>query len=469
MSSSRPMRPDLSVILVTWNVRELVLTCIQRVLDRKGELQVEVILVDNDSSDGTLQAVAEVYPLVRIVRNHENLGFPRANNLALLEARGRHVLFLNPDTEVGDGTLEACVRALEGDPSLGAVGCRVLLPDGRVQVESGRRHYRLLDLVWEAFYLHIFFPRSRVFAHQVMGDWDHESDRHVEALMGAFIMVRREAVLEVGGMPDEVFMYHEDLALCLRLEKRGWKIRYLSGVTTLHHHRASTARSSSPLELLEGEVRVRLIRERSGLLAGMAARLLFGFRAAVRLLIAMAAWPFGRLRERFPQVTNVRKQAALVLWTIWPGFVRRRLRASGIPEDGRPRLLVVGPTPPPLHVVSVFTKMLLSSIELRTRFRVQHLELADRRSSPNKGRFDVRTAVLAVRHLAEVLVVVWTQRPTLCYFPLSQDAPSLHQDALLVAAARGSGARIVTSRVSAKESENQRIARVMRELDDVLA
>ena len=439
--------PDLSVILVTWNVRELVLTCIQRVFERRDELEVEVILVDNGSSDGTLQAVAESFPHVRIVQNHENLGFPRANNLALLEARGRHVLFLNPDTEVGEGTLEACVRELDGDPAVGAVGCRVLLPDGRVQVEGARRHYRLLDLVWEAFYLHVFFPRSRVFAHQVMGDWDHEGDRDVEALVGAFIMARREVLLDAGGMPDEVFMYHEDLALCLRLEKRGWKIRYLGGVTTLHHHGASAAGSSSPLELLEGEVRVRLIRERSGFLAGVAARLLFGFRAAVRLFIALAVWPFAGLTglsARFPQVTNVRKQAGLLVWTVWPAFVRGRLRKSGIPEDARPRLLIVAPTPPPVHGVSIFSQMVLSSVELRTRFRVHHVELADRRSSHNMGRLDVLNVVLGLRHMAEVLVASWALRPALCYLSVSQNALAFQRDALLIAAARSSGARVVT-------------------------
>ena len=434
---------DLSVIVVTWNVKDLVLTCIQCVFERKGELEVEVILVDNGSSDGTLQAVRDSFPLVRIVQNDENLGFPRANNLALLEARGRHVLFLNPDTEVGDGTLEACVRVLDTDASLGAVGCRVLLPDGRVQVESARRHYRLLDLVWEAFYLHVFFPHSPIFAHQIMGDWDHQSDRDVEALMGAFIMVRRDVVLDVGGMPDEVFMYHEDLALCLRLEKRGWKIRYLSGVTTLHHHRASTARSSSPLELLEGEVRVRLIRERSGFLAGLAARALFAFRVAVRLLIAMVTWPVRSLRDRFPQVANIRKQAALLVWTVWPAFVAKRLQGSGIPEDLRPELLIVAPTPPPVHGVSVFTKMLLSSSELRTRFRVHHVELADRRTSHNMGRLDVVNVALGVRHVAEVLVATWTRRPALCYLSLSQNALAFQRDALLIAAARSSGAVVV--------------------------
>ena len=447
-SSGTSVDPDVSVILVTWNVRDLVLTCIQRVFDLSDELEVEVLLVDNGSSDGTLEAVAVGFPLVRIVQNQENLGFPRANNLALLEARGRHVLFLNPDTEVGAGTLEACVRELDEDPSVGAVGCRLLLPDGRIQVEGGRRHYRLLDLVWEAFYLHMFFPRSRVFAHQVMGDWDHQGDRDVEALVGAFIMVRRDVVLDVGGMPDEVFMYHEDLALCMRLEERGWKIRYLGGVTTLHHHGASSARSSSPLELLEGEARVRLIRERSGLVAGLVARFLFGFRAAVRLFIAMATWPLRPMRDRFPQVTNVRKQAGLAVWTVWPGFVSRRLRASGIPEDARPGLMVVAPTPSPVHGTSVFTRMLSCSLELRTRFRVHRVEVDERRS---------------LGDLAEVLVIAWTRRPELCYLSLSQSAKDAWRDQMLIAAARSSGAKVVTC------SGEPSLVRVIRELDDALA
>ena len=454
---------DLSVILVTWNVRELVLTCIQRVLERKGELELELILVDNGSSDGTLQAVAEGFPLVRIVQNHENLGFPRANNLALLEARGRHVLFLNPDTEVGEGTLEACVAELDADQRVGAVGCRLLLADGSVQVEGARRHYRLLDLVWEAFYLHMFFPRSPVFAHQVMGDWDHEGDRAVEALVGAFMMVRREVVWDVGGMPDEVFMYHEDLALCLRLEKRGWAIRYLGGVTTLHHHEASSARSSSPLDLLEGEVRVRLIRERSGLLAGLLAHVLFGVRAAVRLLASLVTSPFARLRGRFPQVTDVRKQAMLLLWAVWPAFVRRRMRASGIPEDVRPGLLIVAPTSPPVDGVSEFAETLLSSMELRIRFRVHHVELAERPSAHSLGRREVRNVLLAVRDMVEVLVVAWTRRPALCYISVSPDAVAGSSDALLTAAARSSGARVVTF------TREPSVARVMQELDDALA
>ena len=104
--------------------------------------------------------------------------------------------------------------------SVGVVGCRMIYPDGRIQYEGGRRDYRLRHLVWEAFYLHELFPRSALFAHQLMGDWDHHGRRDVEALLGAFMLARAEVARAIGGLPDEVFMFHEDLAFCLRARAR---------------------------------------------------------------------------------------------------------------------------------------------------------------------------------------------------------------------------------------------------------
>ena len=185
------MRPDLTVIVVTWNVREPVLACLEALTRRAQNTTLEVIVVDNASSDGTVEAVAETFPTVRIIENTENVGFPRANNQALWLARGRHVLFLNPDTIVGEGTLAACLRELDHDPEIAMVGCRLVYPDGRLQKECARRHYRLRHLLWEAFYLQIRFPDHPIFADQMMGSWDHEGRRDVEALTGAFMMVRK--------------------------------------------------------------------------------------------------------------------------------------------------------------------------------------------------------------------------------------------------------------------------------------
>lgn len=320
--------PDLTVVIVTWNVGDLILSCLKSVAERCGSLAVEVIVVDNASTDGTVSSVRAAFPGATVIANRANAGFPRANNQGLARARGRHVLFLNPDTEVGEGTLETCVQELDSDPGVGMVGCRLMLPDGRVQYEGARRDYRLRHLVWEAFYLHELFREHPVFAHQLMGDWDHRGRREVEALLGAFMMVPREIVTTLGGMPDEVFMSHEDLALCLRVRAAGHRIRYLGDVETLHHVGVSRSRGTRALVLSEGEVRVRLIRERGGAVRARIARPLFAFRSAVRLgeaVVGRMVPGLGRLRAERPKAFDPRVHAFHLLWSLAPRAAARFL------------------------------------------------------------------------------------------------------------------------------------------------
>lgn len=343
--------PDLSVVIVTWNSRAVVLACLQSIVDRTGSLDVEAIVVDNASSDGTVAAIRGAFPGVLLIAHGGNLGFPAANNDALSHARGRHILFLNPDTEVGEGTLEACVQQLDRDPTIGMVGCRMMFPDGRVQYEGARRDYRLRHLVWEAFYLHEIFSGNRIFAHQLIGEWDHRDTRDVEAILGAFMMVRADLARRIGGLPDEVFMFHEDLAFCLRVRAAGHRIRYLAEVETVHHDGgASRVRKSTPLSLLEGEVRVRLIRERGGRVRAALARPFFAFRSAVRLAGALAGGAaaalgasrlpaLARVRAQRPKAFDARLHALHLLWSVAPGAVNRLLPHA----DERAAAIVLGP------------------------------------------------------------------------------------------------------------------------------
>ncbi len=325
--------PLLSVLIVTWNVRELTLECLRRVQPAAGELPLEVVLVDNASTDGTADAVAVNFPEVRIIRNARNEGFPRANNQASAVARGRYILYLNADALVEPGTLRSCMDELERDPEVGIVGCRLAYPDGRTQYECARRTYRLRDLAAELFYLHMFFPHSRLFAGQLMGEWDHAGRRDVELISGAFLMARREVVDAVGGLPDEFFMYHEDAAFCLRARRLGWRIRYLGDATTVHVSGQSTGRKAGAFYLLDGDVKVALIREAQGSLAGVAARILFGLRSLVHLLVAAlgAIVPgLRRWRERYPKVFDVQRHALQLAWSVWPRAVRPLTPGHGL-------------------------------------------------------------------------------------------------------------------------------------------
>jgi GT2 family glycosyltransferase len=322
------MKCKLSVVVVTWNVRDLVCVCLVRLYEELEGVDAEVIVVDNASTDGTVAAIRRSFPQVRVLANTVNAGFPVANNQALSVARGEYVLFLNPDTEVGAGAVKGCLGALERDPRLGVVGCKLVLEDGSVQLECARRPYLLRHMAAELLYLHMLFPRSRIFGDHLLGYWDHEGERDVEAISGAFMLARRSVVSAVGGLPADLFMYHEDLAFCLRVQRAGWRIRYLGQFTTLHRWQGSSRRSSEALALLEGESKVRLVREAQGPAAGVIARLLFAVRCILRLTVGGVGSLLlgrGRLPARYPRVFDWRTHALQLVWAVWPARVAHRV------------------------------------------------------------------------------------------------------------------------------------------------
>lgn len=322
--------PTLSVIIVAWNIRELLIPCLDALYAQAGDVSFEVLVVDNASADGTVEAVRRRFPDVVIIENPANVGFPKANNQALRLARGRYVLFLNPDTEVGPGTIEACVAELERDPDIGMVGCRLDLPDGSIQYDCARNPYLLRHLAAELLWLHMLLPRNRFFAHHVIGEWDHLDTCDVEAICGAFMMVRRSVAEAVGGLPDELFMYHEDAAFCLRVRRTGWRIRYLADVWTKHYFQKSTLKSDARMYLLECESKVRLIRDGQGPIYAAVARGLFAVRSVVRTVVAAAGaavtWVprFDQLVARYPRVFHLERHALQLLWAIAPAATIRR-------------------------------------------------------------------------------------------------------------------------------------------------
>lgn len=331
----------VSVVVVTWNVRDLVCACLETVYCEGRHVPLEVIVVDNASTDGTAAAVRERFPAARVVANTGNVGFPIANNQALRHATGDYVLYLNPDTEVAPGTLQACVAALDEDPAVGVVGCRVVLEDGTIQLECARRPYLFRHLLMELLYLHMLFPRSRVFGDHLMGWWDHEGERDVEAICGAFMMARRAAVERVGGLPEQIFMYHEDLAFCLNVRRAGWRIRYLGTHSVLHRWRASSRKSTAALALLEGQCKVQLIRDAQGAAMAALARVVFALRCATRLVIGGAAsLVLGRFRiaKRYPRVFDWRTHALQLTWAVAPVLVADRMpRPHPAPHSSLPR------------------------------------------------------------------------------------------------------------------------------------
>ena len=242
----------VSIVIVSFNTVREVLACLESI-ERSARsepgphpVQIEVILVDNASSDGTVAAVRARFPTVRVIANAANVGFPKANNQALPLVRGEYVLFLNPDSELGAGTVEQLVAALEPYPTRAAVGPRVRKPSEFMSPNCARR----LPTLWTEFcdlsWLARIFPRSRLFAWKYYGGWDGTTDRDVECLLGAAMLCRTAQVRALGGFDESVPLYLDDMDLCKRLGELG-RLRYLSGVPLLHHYSVSTRKQPTAL------------------------------------------------------------------------------------------------------------------------------------------------------------------------------------------------------------------------------
>ncbi len=206
----------------------------------------EVIVVDNASHDGSPRMVEEEFPGVRLVANADNAGYSRAVNQAIRTAAGHYVLILNPDIEVLPGSIDALADHLDRNPETGIAGGKLLNPDGSLQY-SCRTFYTLNTLLHRRTPIGKLFPNSRVVRDHLMMDWDHDSVREVDWMLGACLMVRRDAIREVGLMDERFFMYFEDVDWCYRMKQHGWHVVYVPDATMKHVHRRESAKGGGLL------------------------------------------------------------------------------------------------------------------------------------------------------------------------------------------------------------------------------
>ncbi|UCG23142.1 MAG: glycosyltransferase family 2 protein [Chloroflexota bacterium] len=224
---------DLSIIIVSWNVRELLADCLRSVDENRGRLDLEVIVVDSASNDGSPETVRDEFPWVRLHACPENVGFPRGNNLAMRMAYGRYLLLLNPDTVVLDDALTQMLTYLEDHKDVGVVGGQLLNADGTIQ-SSRRRFPTLITAVFESTWLQSHAPTD-VLRRFYMEDIADDMSVEVDWLVGACLMVRREVILDVGLMDEAYFMYSEELDWCRRIKEAGWRIVYLPAAHIVHY------------------------------------------------------------------------------------------------------------------------------------------------------------------------------------------------------------------------------------------
>ena len=221
---------DLSVIIVNWNTRELLSQCLQSVYETAGDVGLEVLVVDNGSSDGSGAMVRREFPQVRLIENVENVGFARANNQAVVISQGRYVLLLNSDAVLRSGALQAMCRFMDQRSEAGVVGAKLLNPDGSFQA-SYMDFPVILDEVLLLTKLSRLFHPACFPSHSLA-----ESQEVSEAdwVPGTCLMIRRETLEQVGGLDEDYFMYSEEVDWCWRVKRAGWKVFYLPEAEVLH-------------------------------------------------------------------------------------------------------------------------------------------------------------------------------------------------------------------------------------------
>lgn len=235
---------QLSVVIVNYNVKHFLEQCLYSVTAALKQVDGEVIVVDNDSRDGSLEYLQPAFPGVRFIANKENVGFARACNQGLKLSTGDHVLFLNPDTIIPEDCLKKCLDFMASHPDAGAMGIKMLDGSGKFLPESKRSFPSPRTSLFKLFGLSRLFPRSRVFSKYHLGHLDKNKTNKVDVLAGAFMLVKKEVLDKTGGFDERFFMYGEDVDLSYRIQEAGYSNYYFADSSILHFKGESTRKGS---------------------------------------------------------------------------------------------------------------------------------------------------------------------------------------------------------------------------------
>ena len=245
---------DLGIVILNWNTRDLLRRCLQTVLASEGVERFRVVVVDNASSDDSVAMLRQEFPQVGVIANPVNSGYPAGNNLGLrqlgYEGAGRvredaprHAMLLNPDTEVPPDALARLVDYMDARPEIGIAGPRLVLPDGSLDLACRRSFPSPQVSLYRFTGLARLFPRHRQFGRYNMTFADPGQELEVDAVVGACMIVRREAIAQAGLLDEDFFMYGEDLDWAWRIKAAGWKVYYQPQVVVQHVKRAASRQS----------------------------------------------------------------------------------------------------------------------------------------------------------------------------------------------------------------------------------
>ncbi len=250
---------DLSVCIVSHESRSDLPACLESVYDQVGKLAVEVILVDNASTDGSAAFVAAAFPQVRLVVNSNRRGFAANLNHALRLSQGHYILSLNPDTVLLQGALETLVTFMDVTPDAAVAGCKAFYPDGRLQYTC-REFPSVATILWRWLHLdQVYLPHF--YRRFLLQDWPHDEVRQVDWVLGACMILRREPIFEIGLFDEAFYMYYEDIDVCYRFKQHGFAVYFVPDAQIIHKYHRSSARGFNRLTIEHIKSIVRYFRK----------------------------------------------------------------------------------------------------------------------------------------------------------------------------------------------------------------
>jgi GT2 family glycosyltransferase len=298
---------DLSIIVVSWNVAELLAACLTSIYAGTGNLRADVIVIDSGSTDQTIAMLHERFPQVTLLPQVENIGYTRANNLGLAQAEGRYLLLLNPDTEIMGDVLPHMVAYMDANPTVGIIGPYTHNTDGSYQ-SSRRRFPTLATAFFESTWLQALAPKFMLDRFYV-NDVPPDQTLDVDWVQGSALMVRREVYAQLGGLDEGYNMYSEELDWCKRAKDAGWRVVFLADAHIIHHGGKSSDQVVGRRHILFQQSKLRYFRKHHGTIAAQALRLFLLLNYAVQLGIESTKGLIGHKRalrqERVQQYWQV--------------------------------------------------------------------------------------------------------------------------------------------------------------------
>lgn len=231
---------DLSVIIVSYNTKDLLCQTIESVISTTSDISYEILVSDNNSKDGSVDMVRQRFPEVIVIENKENLGFSKANNIAIKKAKGRYILLLNSDTVVEKGCLDESVKYMDNHKNIGVLGCKVVLPTGELDHACKRGFPTPKASFYYLLKLHRFFPNNKKYGLYCASHIKEDEVGDVDALMGAFMMLPQSVIHKVGVLDEAFFMYGEDIDWCYRIKKAGFRVVYYPEAKIIHYKGSSS-------------------------------------------------------------------------------------------------------------------------------------------------------------------------------------------------------------------------------------